>query len=753
MAGGARKRVIETALPAWKKALFSIVAVGGFFLLLETALSLAGVLPQLAYRDPYVGFSRNVPLFVEETGSDGRTYLKTSPAKTAWFNRLRFLKDKPEGVFRIVAVGGSTTYGRPFDDALSFSGRLREFLPLADPTQQWEVVNAGGVSYASYRVAAVVEEIARYQPDLIVVYSGHNEFLERRTYRGLIEAPRPLTWVGGLLSRTRTYAAGAQLLERAMRKNPSRDILADEVDAMLARSIGPEDYARDDAFHAQVLAHYRFNLLRIAALARDAGARTIFVTPASNLKDCSPFKSEAGAGVDAAQLEALLAQARQARERGDLAQAGLALEQALRMDARYAATHYERGRNFLAQGRAEEAREAFLRAVAEDVCPLRATPEMLDIVRDVAAEAGARLVDFAAYIDRAAPAGIPGAEAFLDHVHLNLERYGELALLLVDELERAGVLHKAETWTEDTIAREQARAESRLDRQALAKSLKNLARVFSWAGKMEEASRIARRSLEEIGDSADAYFTLGRSAQAAGRTDEAIAHLRQAIEVDAQYADAHVNLGALLLDRGETEAAMLHLRKALALDPRESQAHVDLGVALARGGDAKAALGHYEAALRIDPRSVDAHINLGAELVSRGDVHAGIGHFRQALKLKPGLADARVNLGYALTLLGRLDEAESELRRALETGPETAAMHFNLGAVLQKKGAFEAAVAAYRRALRLDPGLSGAARNLAGALLELGRDDEALAELRRALRRDPGFAEAYPEIRELLETP
>ena len=93
-------------------------------------------------------------------------------------------------------MGGSTTYGRPFDDATSFCGWLRELLPVADPSRQWELINAGGISYASYRVAALMEELADYQPDVFIVYSGQNEFLERRTYSGIIEMPAPVRGSG-----------------------------------------------------------------------------------------------------------------------------------------------------------------------------------------------------------------------------------------------------------------------------------------------------------------------------------------------------------------------------------------------------------------------------------------------------------------------------------------------------------------------------------------------------------------------------
>jgi hypothetical protein len=170
-----------------KKLLFAFVTVCGFFVLLEGLLGTIGVRPILYREDPFVGFASNVPLFVEEA-APGATYMVTSPSKIRWFNKQRFLKKKPAGTYRIFTVGGSTTYGHPYEDPASFSGWLREFLPAADPSKQWEVINAGGISYASYRVSMVMEELARYEPDLFVIYSGQNEFLERRTYRGMTEA-------------------------------------------------------------------------------------------------------------------------------------------------------------------------------------------------------------------------------------------------------------------------------------------------------------------------------------------------------------------------------------------------------------------------------------------------------------------------------------------------------------------------------------------------------------------------------------
>jgi hypothetical protein len=258
-----------------KKVLFSIAVTVAFFALLEGVLALAGVKPRLFADDPYVGFSSTTPLFVPVTSDDGTQWMTTSPAKLTLFNEQRFRADKPDGVTRIFCVGGSTTFGRPYDDATSFCGWIRAFLDEADPGS-FEVVNAGGVSYASYRVALLMEELADYEPDLFVVYSGHNEFLEERTYRDLMEMPEALRGLGGLAARTRIHTAVTGLLNPSAPTETDQGtttVLAAEVTTRLDDSIGPDAYERDPELQEAILAHYRYNLARMVDIARAAGAR------------------------------------------------------------------------------------------------------------------------------------------------------------------------------------------------------------------------------------------------------------------------------------------------------------------------------------------------------------------------------------------------------------------------------------------------------------------------------------------------
>ncbi len=160
-----------------KKLVFSSATVLASFVLLESILALLGIRPSRDTHDPFVGFEPGLPLFVRQGD-----HFQTNPVKLSFFNAQSFAALKSPRTYRIFCMGGSTTYGHPYDHRTYFGGWLKAYLDETAPDKDWEVVNCGGISYASYRVALVMEELVNYQPDLFVIYTGHNEFLEERTY-------------------------------------------------------------------------------------------------------------------------------------------------------------------------------------------------------------------------------------------------------------------------------------------------------------------------------------------------------------------------------------------------------------------------------------------------------------------------------------------------------------------------------------------------------------------------------------------
>ena len=84
---------------------------------------------------------------------------------------------KPPGVFRIVALGGSTVLGVP-DGTLGFVAQLERTLRRAAPGRPLELLNLAVSGAGSRSVRARLDAALREPPDLVIVLMGHNEFLE-----------------------------------------------------------------------------------------------------------------------------------------------------------------------------------------------------------------------------------------------------------------------------------------------------------------------------------------------------------------------------------------------------------------------------------------------------------------------------------------------------------------------------------------------------------------------------------------------
>ena len=88
-------------------------------------------------------------------------------------------REKPAGVFRIVCLGGSNTYGAAVDDGETYPAFLERLLERDHPGR-FEVWNAGVPAHTLAQNAASAEEILRlYQPDLLI-FQVHN--LGRRPF-------------------------------------------------------------------------------------------------------------------------------------------------------------------------------------------------------------------------------------------------------------------------------------------------------------------------------------------------------------------------------------------------------------------------------------------------------------------------------------------------------------------------------------------------------------------------------------------
>jgi tetratricopeptide (TPR) repeat protein len=332
----------------------------------------------------------------------------------------------------------------------------------------------------------------------------------------------------------------------------------------LDNALGPTAYTYDETQREQIFQHFHFNLLRMVDIARSVGARVIFVAPASNLREVSPFKSEHRKTLSQEDRERWKVWYDRARE--DYANpvptnALAALAAAAAIDDLPANLHFVRGRVLEKLGRFGEAKTAYERARDQDVCPLRAPSAISRILTEVAAERQVPLIDHQALVDAKSEHGISGAGMFLDHVHPTVEGYRLLALEILKTMDKEGIVRA--DWDPAIIQRTTDRVLARIDSRSHSLALMNLCKTLGWAGKREEAYRAGARAVELGGNIPEVRYEAGLAAELSGRTNEAIGHFRRAVALKPTLGEAHCALGVLLEDGGRFPEAVAEYRLAL----------------------------------------------------------------------------------------------------------------------------------------------------------------------------------------------
>jgi len=428
---------------------FGIAAV----VLLEILLRLTGIGSDRRY-DPFAGFSRTVPMFERATRDDGTPVFRTAAARRVRYPQ-EFLAAKPANAFRVFVVGESSAAGVPYDAAHAFAAFLQLRLQAELPSLFVEVVNAAVSGYASRRMLPVVEDIARHEPDLLILYAGHNEFAEPRYYAHLVGMDPRLFRAWEVLASTRLYALAARLplIGVDVEPKPPRfdfETLNNPLQmfAVLTEHLeGAYPTERERAWAGQ---HYRFNVETMTDVMLDAGARVMLVTIGQNFADWPPGGAAHREGLDAeseAKWDQDVAEGDRLAASGDCAGALDAYRRALALDDAHAGLHWQIATCARRLGRWEQARDAYRRASDLDRMPHGAPTSFNELLREVATERGALFVDAAAALEQASPNGLVGDDQFVDLVHPNLRANQRIAATIADTLRAAGIPLPAAEWT------------------------------------------------------------------------------------------------------------------------------------------------------------------------------------------------------------------------------------------------------------------------------------------------------------------
>ena len=291
---------------------------------------------------------------------------------------------KKDNAFRIFVLGESSAAGWPYVPNVSFPRHIKRKLELLYPENTIEVINLGISAINSYTIRDFAKGVVEMKPDLILIYTGHNEYYGALGVGSSVNMGYSRALVNFYLSlrdfRTTQFLqniiSGVFGIFKSVGSNGSEN-----KETLMSRMIGESLIPYNSEMFNNGIDQFKGNMDDILKTFSDKNIPVVIGNLTFNAKDQKPFVSVKDRNFPSADDVYLNAQ----RE-------------------------YESG-NF------EKAEQLFVQAKELDALRFRAPQKINDVIYDLAKKYNLSVVNVDSVFQSNSPNGIVGSNLMVDHLH------------------------------------------------------------------------------------------------------------------------------------------------------------------------------------------------------------------------------------------------------------------------------------------------------------------------------------------------
>jgi tetratricopeptide (TPR) repeat protein len=611
----------------------------------------------------------------------------------------RFSAVKDSLTFRIFCLGASTVQGVPYPPNGAFPAQLENVLATLHPGRKIEVINCGITAIASYSVLDIAREVlAKYQPDLIVVYTGHNEF-----YGVLAQASRLSLFNSYFLIQSFLKLQHSKvflLLRDVVTRLFSKRITAATVihhDTMMGIMPGDVGISFRNKLFQRTESHFRKNLEAIAREAKNHHTNLLFCTLVSNVGDLRPLSSLHENRDRSAQCFELFMNAKELQSQGKIEEAVSDYQQALQYDSTDAEIQYDIGQAYRQVKNNRQANYHLQLARDFDTIRFRAPSSFNAIIKDVAQSYGVPIVDIEGAFRQVSPDSIVGKEYLLEHVHPNLLGYLLMAKTIAQKMSEEKMITSNWVWRRNLA---DSLYLQKTNLTLLDNEVANLT-IFDITSHWPFVDNVPTRQYQRVGS----------------EVTERLA--RQLISnKQMSLTQLHLILGKAYMDSNRTEEAIPEYRAALAIEPNCDIYNL-IGPAYAKLAelayrdekdfdkavrDYNEALRYFQQGLKKCPDHLPLNFNLGLLYALRNDkIDESLSCFEKVLQLDPMHLMAKRMIVHLYLRQNKLAQVEAFLLECIEQHPTDLEFQVQLGYVYSLEKKYADAEQWLQKALKQDP--------------------------------------------------
>jgi len=620
-----------------------------FYLLALPYIAAFGLLWAMNLALPSFDPSLYIP-FTQDIQMDGITYREINrkylepffPAGSPMVPELKnslFRPVKAPNTLRVLCLGESSMFGVPFAFAATIPSLVRKQLRHLYPDLDVEVINLGASAINTNIIREMVPQYLSLEPDLVLVYSGHNEFYGPEGI-GASWVERQVPALTPWKYRLRRLPLVSWLQRWIGRVSSGQD---DGEGNLMRQVSGGAQVALESPEALRIFDQFRRNLHDIVHGIREQGIPVIVGEISSNLM-FPPFAPRPP--MNPGQLPSAVTS-------GRYAVAESLLTGGLSADSASAYYLYWRGRLCLAQGDSGAAARFLERARDHDLLKFRAPGRINEIIHQVGHDESVPVLPIDSLLRAASPRGITDSTFFSEHLHPTFLGYDQIARMFVRAIVDWGFVHPSRpaaasllpfqpdslsvpwldlgfgalglrTLTSRWPFTEMPRRRDVLDSCAdwelnIARNV--YARKVGWTDACLQYAKEAQLHqrpwgtvtalsalVEEYPQRYFLRYGLAAAYETVGKTNDAIAQYRRGIALRPGLAQPAVDFASLLIDEGQYDEAERLLQSLLAAPASEgastefrAMALYGLAVIEANRDSIPSALQLVEESLRLAP--------------------------------------------------------------------------------------------------------------------------------------------------------
>ena len=613
-------------------------------LLLETGLRIGN------YGNDYplfLPFEKD-PRFYKINPEIGKRYFPSTGIKPLASKTDFLLVEKPAQSYRIFVVGGSSAAGYPYLFNGSIANILKKKLAKHYPDKFLEVINLAMPAVSTYTVRDIALELDAHQPDMIVLYAGHNEF-----YGGLgvgsSEGIANFPWLVHMYLGLREYKTfqlvrnGIAGFKNMLRSSNGGNAPRGSLMAQLARERSiPYNSA---LFHAAE-EMYRRNISDIAVFCEEQAIPLIAGTLVSNIRDQVPFVDSFADGNQNENWRDTYKAAEENYKNNNFSEALKQIEDCNRLDSLPASQYFLQGRIYERLGNAAAARSAYYRAKEFDGLRFRAS-EVLNQQIEILAEQGRLVrVPLKNIFEKHSPDSLPGNNLFLEHLHPTLAGYHLMAKSIGDMIVRGNYIGTPQVadvpdslWIHDIGV-------TAVDSIVADIRIKYL--TSGWPFKQQMPVYKSDFKLPGGGYLQDLAFKFWND--------------------DITWEKMHVDAGLFYENNKQFDLAAREFKALITATPMNTSPYIYLGRMLIRQQKLDEALEIYQQAIQFEENAL-IYKRIGQIHLNRGNA-IGVEYLEKSLQLHSSDPETLILLAKGYLLKEDLARAENAIKKALQIKPD-----------------------------------------------------------------------------------